>query len=182
MRKTYLVLPTWAVIVFMSVVCSCGNEGKTNETADSLTVVNNEDPNNCTDLTGKKMKVVGRTTELLSDYMYHHGDISKNYLSSKFKEKVENYNQSSYHEPWNLMWSVGSAVEVVKFAVVSISDVKDEGMKVACRLFITEDSERVWPEDFNIYMIQEKGEWVANDFEHGDSAMETMEEIMSENM
>ena len=179
MKKKYLVLPAWAVVVFMGVVCSCGNEDKkTDGTADSLTVVNNVEPNNCTDLTDEKMKVVGR----LSDYMYHDGVISKNYLSSKFKEKVEKYNQSPYNEPWNLMWSVGSVVEVVKFAVISISDSKDEGMIVTCRLFITEDGEGNWPEDFNIYMIQENGEWVANDFEHGDSAMESMEEIMNEDM
>ena len=183
MKKMHLVLPIWAVVVFMSMVCSCDNEGKkTDETADSLTVVNNEEPNNCQDLTVEKLKVVGRTTELLSDYMYHQGVISKNYLSSKFNEMVEKFNNSSYYEPWNLMWSVGSVVEVVKFAIINISDVKDEGMKVACRLFITEDGERNWPEDFNIYMIQENGEWVANDFEHGDSAMETMEELMNENM
>ena len=179
MKKVLAFLSIATMIVVLVFFCSCGNEGKkTDEITDSLTVVNNEDPNKCTDLIGEKMKVVGRTTELLSDYMYHHGDISKNYLSFKFKEMVEKYNHSSYHEPWSLMWSVGSAVEVVKFAVINISNVKDEGMKVACRLFITEDGESVWPEDFNIYMIQENGEWVAKDFEHGDSAME----MMSENM
>lgn len=177
MKKMYLVFPVWAIIVFMSILCSCGNEGKkTIEKTDSLTVTNNGDPNNCMDLTGEKMKVLGRTTELLSDYMFHHGVISKNYLSSKFNERVKNYNQSSYHEQWNLMWNVGSAVEVVKFAVINVSDYKDDGMKVACRLFITEDGERIWPEDFNIYMIQENDKWVAKDFEHGESAMESMEE------
>ncbi len=28
MKKKYLVLPTWALVVFMNVVCSCGNNSK----------------------------------------------------------------------------------------------------------------------------------------------------------
>lgn len=169
MKKMYFALPTWALIVFMSVVCSCGNSGKSqvDEQAikDSITKVVKDSIANAEAIKAEEAynkthspeAILKRVKEIFGNDDFFSKDYKK--VSKDLQDAGDKYYPDDIVGPDYIVWdtSQGDCEGPTEFG-----DVKDITETTATiKVYNKFDCE----EDHNVilHLIFENGDWYVDD-------------------
>lgn len=170
MKKMYLVMPTWAVVVFMSLVCSCGNSGKSqvDEQAikDSITKVVKDSIANAEAIKAEEAynkthspeAILKRVKEIFGNDDYFSKDYKK--VSKELQEAGDKYWPGDLVGPDYIVWetSQGGCGE----GTTTFGEVKDitettATIKVYNKFDCDEDH------DVILHLVFENDDWYVDD-------------------
>lgn len=169
MKKPFIIITLTMLIMSMA---TCNNSGKSDNaqadaqaTKDSITN-NAEDTPLQSETDTNQPSSESAIREVAEDFLKQYiasGSI-KRYTSQRFQDLVNRWDKSDMHEPWSLMWNIGSTVSPVAYSIIGVHDVTDKSAVVKFKFDISDEEEKITKEAFTAYMTCHDGKWLIDDF------------------
>lgn len=175
MKRYLFGMPMMAIVVMVSIFCSCGN--KTKPVVDEQAIRDSIEKHLKDSLAGvaaekakldsiveykeihSKEVVEKSVKEFLSEYVNTCNDNIEKYLSADFKRVIKKCNEKGYE--FNL-FGLNSSSNIERYTILSIVDVNDKRATVRTKLFI--ECEGDYNDEITIiYLTLENGKWLVDE-------------------
>ena len=152
MKKIKTIMSIVAVVVMVGLICSCGNNSKSQSEDKQSTAAKYEK-----DDVEKVIKL------FLSDYVNSSGDDTMSYLSEDFKVVIRKWESNGMLGEWN-MFGLNSSAQIEKYNILSLSEPVDNRIGVHVGLWIEIEGDYD-EDDAIIYLKMENDKWVVDEID-----------------
>lgn len=138
MKKIVSMMPIMAMVVILSLFCSCGTKEQYS-----------------------KEYIERDLKAFLAEYVNTINDNIEGYLSDDFNDVIKQWQANPNLGEWNL-FGLNSSTEVQKYNILSLSEPKDDRVSAHVKLFV--ECEGNYSEsDVNIYLILVENKWLVDE-------------------
>lgn len=172
MKKYLFCMPIVAIVVMVSIFCSCGNASKQQEKEqnikDSITKVIRDSLASIEaekDYTKEQSKenVEKELKAILSDYINMNDNI-EGCLSSDFNAVIKKIESTPNMGEWDL-FGLNSSAMIQRFDIKNLTEAVDNKSKATVLLSIDDEGEYE-EETCTIYLVFENGKWVVDEIDN----------------
>ncbi len=173
MKKVLFEMPIVAVVLMVSIFCSCSNKAK------AATDVVIEESTRLDIETAKEFDRGAVEKDLkafLAEYVNTLNENITPYLSEDFNVVIKKWMSNPYMGEWNL-FGLNSVAEIRKYTIVSLSEPVNNRVCAHVKIWI-EEEENYYEDKANIYLILVGDKWLVDEI---DEVKQNMKKVISEN-
>ena len=173
MKKVLFEMPIVAVVLMVSIFCSCGNKAK------AATDVVVEEPTRLDVDATKEFDRGAVERDLKAFWAEYVNTLNENitpYLSEDFNGVIKKWMSNPYMGEWNL-FGLNSVAEIRKYTIVSLSEPVKNRVCAHVKIWIEEET-NYYEDKANIYLILAGDKWLVDEI---DEVKQNMKKIISEN-